>query len=357
MSMFDDVLGFGRTSVMESMSDDALEPEIAGMTLEEAADIDEDPMDFMLRVAYENEMNMMNLDAAIVAEEYMYLRENGQEMVTEAGKLEGVISKFKSMVQKLWNKIQSFFKTVINKIESALKLDQRFLDKYADKAKGRYGKARGTSGYLAIDYTTAEAIALMEAIASVSTQVFDRLRSSKANADAQAVDRLVDAKLGKIVGPIDGEKQETTKDLMKALIKSYKPEDASKVEAISADKAIETFKKTKSAKVDIKKAYDTNKKIINNQLKTAKKMESVCKKAKIIPTEESKAIHGTVKILNKLGSTLTLIDRTYIKIINDCRNFCKAVIISAASTYNADDKKRQTAQGESSSLIESFDLL
>ena len=100
MSMFDDVLGFGRTSVAESMEVDTLEPEIAGMSLEEAADIDEDPMDFMLSVAYENEMNMMNLNAAIVAEEYIYLRENGEEMVTEAGKIESIISRAKQMITK-----------------------------------------------------------------------------------------------------------------------------------------------------------------------------------------------------------------------------------------------------------------
>ena len=136
MSMFNDVLGFGRSSVYESMMDDTIEPEIADMTLENAADIDEDPMDFMLRVAYENHMNMMNLDTAIIAEEYIYLRENGQEMVTEAGKIETVINKCKEMIKKLWEKIQSFFKTVIKKFTDALKLDQRFLDKYESKAAG-----------------------------------------------------------------------------------------------------------------------------------------------------------------------------------------------------------------------------
>ena len=58
MSMFDDVLGLGRSSVTESMTEETFEPEIAGMTLEEAEMLDEstDPMDFIRSEEHTSEL-------------------------------------------------------------------------------------------------------------------------------------------------------------------------------------------------------------------------------------------------------------------------------------------------------------
>lgn len=356
MSMFDDVLGLGRSSVTESMMEDTLEPEIAGMTLEEAADIDEDvePMEFILQVAYENEMNMMNLDAAIVAEEYIYLRENGEEMVTEAGKIESIINRFKEGVMKLWGKIQSFFKSVMNKIESALKLDQRFLDKYEKKAAGKTAMVKGSSSLLNLDSACTAAKDMMTKIATESSTVFDKLANKDTESKMDEVMKNVASDLrlhyqgGQGLGA-----DATPKELMKAILKGYKPEENAKAHSEDANKAIATFKKSKDIKKDLKAAYTENKKAINAQIKAAKKMESAAKKFKVLPTEQSKAIHGTVKILSKLGTILTLINRTYVKIINMSRSYCKAVIVSAA----AKDVEKPKATGESASLIESFDLL
>ena len=348
MSMFDDVLGFGRTSVMESMSADDLEPEIADMTLEEAADIDEDPMDFMIRAAYENEMNMKNLETAIVAEEYMYLRENGQEMVTEDTRLQSIVDRFKSMVKTLWEKIQSFFKTVMRKIDEALKLDQRFLDKYEKKAAGKTGKAKGD-----------ESLFNMKEIADNGIGILDLL-AEEANGIKNLLDHDQEVKYDDFIkfirdgiGEMSKEKSLdgviTEKDLFKAMLKKTK--ENMKVGSFSADKAILAFKKSKIAKEELKKAYDKNKKHINLQIKSAKTMESRAKKFKIVPTEVSKSIHGGVKALNKLGSMMTMVNRTFVKLINMSRGFCKAVIVAAAA------KEVEKPAAESASMIESFDLM
>lgn len=343
MSMFDDVLGFGRTSVMESMSDDALEPEIAGMTLEEAADIDDDPMDFMLRAAYENEINMNNLETAIVAEEYMYLRENGQEMVTEAGKLESIVTRFKAMVQKLWGKIQSFFKTVMRKIDEALKLDQRFLDKYEKKAAGKTGKAKGDEYLFNVGDISSSGKRILDDLAEAGNVV------KKLIDDDQEVDFKQTMKSIRLDVMMTGDENVTEKDMLKAMIKGYK--EGREVGSFSADKAITAFKASKGAKEDLKKAYDTNKKGINAQLKAAKAMETRAKKFKVVPTKTSKSIHGGVKTLNKIGSIMTLVNRTFVKLINMSRSFCKAVIVAAAA------KEVEKPAAESASMIESFDLM
>lgn len=346
MSMFDDVLGLGRSSVTESMTDETFEPEIESMTLEDAEMLDEstDPMDFILQVAYENEINMMRLDSAIVAEEYMYLRENGQEMVTESGKIESVIAKFKKGVQWLWQKIQSFFKTVMAKLDKAMKLDQRFLDKYEKKAAGKTGKVTGDTALLNVKGLSSEGQKIIQDIAKYSDAMFDRLTNDK----NVTPDAYVNGAL-KAIGLRSEAEGESAKDIMKAIVKGYKGKESV---AVPANAAIKSFKESKEAKSDLKKIYTENKKAINAQLKAAKKMETAAKKAKVIPTEQSKAIHGTVKGLNKLGSMMTLVNRTYVKVLNMSRSFSKAVIVAAA----AKDTSGETSTSESASLIDSFEF-
>lgn len=346
MSMFDDVLGLGRSSVTESMTDETFEPEIEGMTLEEAEMLDEstDPMDFILQIAYENEMNMMKLDAAIVAEEYMYLRENGEEMVTEAGKIESVVNKFKQGVQWLWGKIQSFFKTVMNKLDAALKLDQRFLDKYEKKAAGKTGKAKGDEYLFNVGEISSSGVRVLDDLAKAGDVVKKLI-----DAD-QEVDFKQTMKSIRLDVMMTGDENVSEKDMLKAMVKGYK--EGREVAAFSADKAITAFKASKDAKASLKKAYNSNKKGINAQLKAAKTMESKAKKLKVIPTETSKSIHQGVKVLNKIGTIMTMTNRTYVKLINMSRSFCKAVIVAAA----AKDVKAPSATGESASLIDGIEF-
>ena len=355
MSMFDDVLGFGRTSIMESMSDDALEPEIAGMTLEEAADIDDDPMDFMLKVAYENEMNMMNLDAAIIAEEYLYLRENGQEMVTEAGKLGSIVEKAKAMILGLWEKIQAFFKTVLRKIEDKIALDERFIKKYKDKVQGKYALVKGVDTLMNFNEMKTNAVRILNDIKELASNEVTNASKTK-EATFTEKDTFKKSLADKIGGQTNTE--DTAKAAMKVIIKGYKPEkDASPIR-VSAKEALDALATAKANKREIQDTYATNKKAINAWLKDLKKLESSLKKFKVIPTEMSKNVHKSVKNLNLAGSALALVNRSYIKAINMGRSFCKAVIVQAAARQEEPDDKAETStKTEFASLIESFELL
>lgn len=351
MSMFDDVLGFGRSSVTESMMEDTLEPEIAGMTLEEAADIDEDPMDYMLRVAYENEMNMMNLDAAIVAEEYIYLRENGQEMVTEAGKLGSIIEKAKQMIQGLWAKIQAFFKSVLRKIEDKIALDDRFIKKYKDKVQGKYALVKGTASLMNFTDMKNKATKIMKDITQLASQ--EVTNASKTQGASFTEKDTFKKRLADKIGGSDNT-EDTAKAAMKIIVKGYTGEKDAKPIRVAGSDAISALESAKSNKRDIQDAYEENKRAINSWLKDLKKLESSLKKFKVIPTEMSKQVHVSVKNLNLAGSALTMVNRSFVKAINMGRNFCKAAIVQAASRQPEDTQK---AKGESASLIESFDLL
>ena len=336
MSMFDDVMGFGRTSVMESMMGE-FEPEVEETTLESVAALDEsvDPMDFILQVAYENEMNMKNLDMAIMAEEYMFLRESGQEMVYEGSAITSIIDKFKAGVKWLWENIQKFFKSVMKKIDDALKLDQRFLDKYKKKAAGKTAMIAGNKALMDTDSIKTQAELLMNKIADKSREVFDELEK---NDNAISYDTIDDIMKDLGIG----------ENYFSNAIKGAAPKKEQ--QKFSADDAITQFEKSKKVKDGIKKIYSDNKKVINEHIKAAKKMESAAKKHKIVPTETSKAIHSTVKVLNKLGSTLTLTNKTYVKIINLARAQYKAIIVAAAAKATSENTN------ESVSIIDSIEF-
>ena len=336
MSMFDDVMGFGRTSVMESMMGE-FEPEVEETTLESVAALDEsvDPMDFILQVAYENEMNMKNLDMAIMAEEYMFLRESGQEMVYEGSAITSIIDKFKAGVKWLWENIQKFFKSVMKKIDDALKLDQRFLDKYKKKAAGKTAMIAGNKALMDIDSAKTQAESLMNKIADKSREVFDELEK---NDNAISYDTIDDIMKDLGIG----------ENYFSNAIKGVAPKKEQ--QKFSADDAITQFEKSKKVKDGIKKIYSDNKKVINEHIKAAKKMESAAKKHKIVPTDTSKAIHSTVKVLNKLGSTLTLTNKTYVKIINLARAQYKAIIVAAAAKATSENTN------ESVSIIDSIEF-
>lgn len=358
MSMFEDVMGFGRTSVMESMMG-GFEPELEETTLESVEELGDgvDPMDFMLQVAYENEMNMKNLDIAIMAEEYVFLRESGQEMIYEDTKLQSIIDKFKSGVKWLWEQIQKFFKTVQKKFDEILKLDDRFLDKYKDKAAGKTAMINGWD----IEALDCDAIAdigetSIKNIREGSDRVFEDLVNNDKTTKYEDFMKSMEASLKAATG------KSSVKELYRGALTSMK-KDAKKERSYSADKAIELFGKSKAARTRLKDFYNENKKAINSQIKTAKKMETVAKKSKVVPTETSKAIHGTVKVLNKCGSYITLTNKTYVKFINMARAQLKAIIVAAAAKDNAtttgsagSSSTAVAVRGESASFVDMVDF-
>lgn len=310
MSMFDDVLGLGRTAAI----DEAVEPELENDDFDSVESLDEsvDPMDYILTAVFENEMNMANLDAAIMCEEYKYLKENGTEMVYEAVSISAIIEKAKKVVMSLWKKIQSFLKKAQEKLTS--KMDASFLKKYEDKARGKKGTVSGYPELFDLSQCRSTASTGFKEIEKAANMVY--VAATADNPTFPDVDKFM-------------RDYQEGKDSFKTGFKDAKSEK--KTVALSADKAIEVFKSIGDAKSDIKTAYNESKKNINLQLKALKKMESVAKKAKVLPTEASGNIHKAVKVVNKLGSFLAMLNRSYMKVLSMSKSQAKAVIIAAAA--------------------------
>ena len=334
MSMFDDVLGLGRTAVI----DEAVEPELENEDFDsiESLDEDVDSMDFMMEAMFNNEMNMEKIDRAIMCEEYTYLRENGEEMVYEAGKIESIINRAKETVLKLWNQIKKFLKTQADKIVT--KMDTAFLKKYEDKAKGKSGYVKGDEYYLYPDKMVSGATRLIEGLEKAAISVADKAFAEK---DAEFVEYE------------DWLKQHgvDTKELLNTRRSNRKERRTE--QNFSADKAISAFKSILGAKNDIKSVYNASKKTVNGQLKALKKMESSLKKFKVIPTEASSNVHKAVRTVNKIGSTMALVCRNYCKRLNTSKAMCKAIIINAA----AKDRPKTESTIVGGSFIDSVELL
>lgn len=310
MSMFDDVLGLGRTAVI----DEAVEPELENSTIDSAMDLDDgvDPMEFMIEAMYENELNMRNLDTAIMCEEYNYFRENGSEMVYEAGTFSNIIEKAKKAVLNMWNKIQAFIKKQIKKFTDAR--DKAFLDKYQKRAlKGKTASIEGYSEVLN-DTFDSDVKTLFENLAAYAKTLTDAAVNASKKGDYADRDKV-------------------EKNLMKKGSEGYYYITLGKKKTInvSAADAIKSFKNTAKAKERLQKVYESSKKTVNDQLKILKQCETAAKKFKVLPTETSSKLHGVIKGVNLISSRLAIANREFAKLINIERAQAKAVIISAAA--------------------------
>ena len=333
MSMFDDVLGLGRTAAFN----EAVEPELENDDFDSIESLDEsvDSMDFMIESIFTNEMNMERIDRAIMCEEYTYLRENGEEMVYEAGKIETIISKAKATVLRLWNQIQKFLKTQADNIVK--KADKDFLKKYENKAKGKTGYVKGASSLLKIEETEKAATTVIGNLKKAAIDVADKAFAEK-NAEFVEWEDWV-------------EQHNDPKN--RALTGLASVKDRREEQNFSADEAIAAFRKILAAKNSIKSVYSAAKDTVNGQLKALKKMESSLKKFKVIPTEASSNVHKAVRTVNKIGSTMAVVCRTFCKRLNMSKSMCKAIIISAAAKDGS--KTESTIVG--GSFLDSVELL
>lgn len=332
MSMFDDVLGLGRTAPVN----EAVEPELANDDFDSVESLDEsvDPMEFILTAAFENKMNMVNIDNAIMCEEYSYLKEHGEEMVYEEVSISSIIQRAKNAVMSLWNKIQSFLKKAQEKF--ATKLDNAFLKKYEDKAKGKKGTINGYDDIFDIAGIKKNASELFKTMEDAATVVY--------TAATQDNPTFPDSEEVKT-------KYSESKKKMKSVFSDAKKNK--QMITLSADEALSVFKSIGDAKKDIKMAYDESKKNINIQLKALKKMESVAKKAKVIPTKASANIHKSVKTVNTIGSLLAMTNRAYVRALNMAKAQAKAVIIAAAAKSVSSESAEVTTGG----FLDSVEIL
>lgn len=333
MSMFDDVLGMGRTS---SIIEGAIEPELEEITMESVADIPSymDPMEFMTQVACEQELNMQRLDMAILAEEYVYLRENGVEMVEESAvdTALGLVKKCQEGIMRVWEKIQSFFKMVQTKLREADKRDELFIKAYKEKAiaggtvKVKVNAVVNSSNLQTIN---TNAKGFYTNTIKAANDIYAGARTN----DKESKDLVAEA-LRTIFGEKVTDQNSTAKAILKQMVKDAKDtkKQGSTVDVeMKPEDACNEFLGAKDLKNDLKDSYNKSKKIINTLLKSAKGIEGTVKKKKVLPTDESKKVHQSVKAISAVQKILVQTNKTEVKLFNMRKAMLKKIILASAA--------------------------
>lgn len=378
MSMMDNILGMGRYgSVNESW-----EPELRNDDFDsiEALPSGVDPMEFMMESIFNNELNMRNLDTAIMCEEYTYLREHGTEMVYEAGTISTIIEKAKSAIEKIWNDIQKFFK---NQIENFTKKSEKdFVRKYKTKASGKRAKIKSIPNLY--KYTPDKIVSIakevMEIFDAMALEILDAARGLDRKLDDDGKTTEIDTTrqieyidtekmsedlnsgldfFAKAIGverkgTVDFDSGDFSSALNDSLSELREKMDMHEYEANTAITHLEALS---DARKLLRPAYEKAKGNINQYLKTLKRMESVAKKFRIIPTDTSTEIHKAVRSINRLGSCTAAMNRYTLKLLNLCKSQYKAIVVSAASQYNKITDKNTTTTATAESFIEALQII
>lgn len=365
MSMMDNILGMGRYGYVN----ESWEPELQYDDVDSVEPLARgvDSMEFMMESIFNNELNMRNLDTAIMCEEYAYLRENGTEMVYEAGTITNIIEKAKKAILKLWNDIQKFLKDQIEKFTS--KAEDRFLKKYESKAKDKKVKIKGDPNLFTygVESTVGDITKLLQALETSAKEIADNARGiefdegekkEKSTGNVNYIDhdkwlKTFNDKLIEVYGADNVKANDTPSEVINTVIQKRK-DSMKEGQTFESNAAIAEFKKLQGeqGRKEIRKVYEKSKSNINQYLKTLKKMESAARRFKILPTDASSEIHKAVAAVNKLGSYTAKVNRGGLKMLNMIKSQCKQIIVVAAAQQVGDLKTESY-----SSYIESVEIL
>lgn len=327
MAMATDIFGMNRKALSESydgIETINLEQELADVeSLEEGVD----PLEFMIGVAYECELDMQRIDMSIIGEEYEYLRENGQEMVYEATSANNIITKFKDWIEKLWRKIQSFFKSVLAKFSDKWLSDEKFAKKYKSKSHDDTAKVAAYDPD-ALDDLCVGLWNILDNAEKAINGIGDMEDSSDYEDELKKARRtFLDYNEGDTIGKDNDDMDDLS---LAKIARHFKVELSSTAKVIDGKfkDAIDILEGMKDARKDIDKSYQANKKMIAAAKKAAKMMESGARRFKVLPTEESHKIHYRVKVINKIGSWNSKINKYSVQVLNMMSTAARTIVIA-----------------------------
>lgn len=111
--------------------------------MESAQNLSDDPEEACIEAMMIGQENFHNLVMNITNEEVQYMLENvGEEVVYEGARLDALIDKIKSLIDRAWQKIKAIFEKALAAINSWVSTDKRFVEKYSDTIKKSSDEAR-----------------------------------------------------------------------------------------------------------------------------------------------------------------------------------------------------------------------
>lgn len=331
----------------------------------ESLDEGADPFEFISAVIAECDLNMRNMEFAILAEEYEHLRQTGEEMAIYEGTLDNFISRAKEHVQNMWEKIQTFFKDIAKKLDEAIRYDQRILDHYkadAEKASVKYkvsglltkGKGSKELQNDIFKQATDAADVFFATAEEAAKKVGDAAESTSTDDDVMEKYRE------EIKGTMTGDKMPAaiaslfrngggTGDIRSAgrenLSNARGEEGRVEIDNVSGSWACKEFANAKGAKTAVKDMYAKSKKVVGSQLASLKKLERSLKTGHVISNDNSKPVHSAVKMTQYIMKMMAAVNRAVVKMINAARKDLKKIIIACASKAKATVKESYEGYG------------
>ena len=357
--VYDTLFGLGRS--MSSVTEGAMDPEIEAITMESVEECAGDPFEFATAIMYENEMAMQNLDMAVMCCEYAYLKENGTEMVYEAGVLKNFFDSAKKKVKEWWEKIVKFFKKVFNYVANFVRTDEQFVKKYEAAAK-KAGKVSGLK-FKGYNYDTEVPAKMM----AVVTDQVSKVPAGVKSTGGQYQDDAMETKMNKMRGSIckagnsSAEAEITASDFVASVQTALRGGDKEKVEISVFDcvKAIDEIKNAKKTKKDLQTLFDKAKALSNQALSALSDIETeTTKAAKADEANEgkqiaAKAAHNGVQFVNALISMATIVNNQGAKMITANNRQNRAFVAKALSKSDRDAADAKTLS-ESASYDDVF---
>lgn len=356
--MIDTLFGIGRLS---SMTESAMDPEIAGINLDTVEECAGDPFEFLTAAVYENQLTLQNIDSAIMVCEYAYLKENGTEMIYEENVMTNFFKKVKAMLKKAWDKIVAFFKKIFSWLANIIKSDKKFVEKYEADCKKAKPVDLDIKGY---KYDVFAPERMLDTLSSGLKVVegFDiDAMSNKETTDKQGT-KILNETRGAIckVGNKSASKEITQDDFAKELTKALKggETDPSTIKGFDCKTAIEEVKNAKTTKKALQDTYDAAKSLINLSIASVNRWE---KEVKMNGTDKqaekaSKVAHSKVSVLTAMVNIATMINNQGAKMITaNNRQNRKCIPVALKKQKDATKKKKDSTN---ESFVDSiFDLI
>lgn len=152
----------------------------AECAIDESNVLDTDPFEFITEAMYQNVINANNINMAILAENYQYLRENGielrsvQEAAEQKEKKKGAIRKF---FETIIAKIKKFFTSVIEKMKGiGKKVKQKYNNEQYNNLDWKEIDRGQANKYEASSYTPSNVV-------SWAKEQFDNVKNNNATSE------------------------------------------------------------------------------------------------------------------------------------------------------------------------------
>lgn len=254
---------------------------------------------------YETECNYARLMESIGISELTYYVETGNDIVTEAGYGESFFEKAKKFFKSILDKIAALFKKFIALIDSYIKTDKEFVNKYKKaliKVNTRDFEYKGYKFTHLNDYDINATAKKMDNVINrnISDKRYDIFDETSTVGFENVVKNVVDNK-DKIENQIrncatdSGSNETEASELSKDLFEYFRDGEDSPtvIDTVNVNDLFDTIVAYKEAKKKATKTYNDLKKAINNDIKELERKEKEFLKA--IPSKDGKSAETAFK--------------------------------------------------------------